>query len=92
MRAVLVATLLLAGCSGTQPLLSPRVETQEVRVPVTLPCLEPADVPIEADYPDEALTVDTPLDVAIRALLIGREMRKNMETRFRALVEGCVRR
>lgn len=85
MRAILLlGALALTGC-GT----SPRVEIQEVKVPVPVECREP--VPDRPSMPTEALADDAdPFDL-LRAALAEIDRREGYEVRLLAALIACTR-
>jgi len=82
----LLTVALLAGC-GTQT----RIETVETKIPVPVPCIDPADVPDEVPGADESVGKDSPPGEKIKAVLVERERLRKSDTTFRALVQGCLR-
>ncbi len=84
MRAtiLLLGALALAGCGSV-----PRVEVQEVKVPVPVECREP--VPDRPNMPTEALADDAdPYDL-LRAALAEIDRREGYEVRLLAALMAC---
>ncbi|ATN93302.1 hypothetical protein [Marinobacter phage PS6] len=82
----LVTAALVSGC-GNQPV---RVETVEVSVPVPVPCVDRETVPdIIPGAEDEVVKGSLPGE-KIKAVLIERERLRKADTKFRALVQGCL--
>ena len=85
MRAILLlGALSLAGC-GTVP----RVEVQEVKVPVPVECREP--VPDRPAMPTEALADDADPFELLRAALVEIDRREGYEVRLLAALMACTR-
>lgn len=85
MRAILLlATLALAGCSSV-----PRVEVQEVKVPVPVECREP--IPDRPAMPTEALAEDADPFQLLRAALAEIDRREGYEVRLLAALMACTR-
>ncbi len=83
MRAILLlATLALAGCST-----APRVEIQEVKVPVPVECREP--IPDRPAMPTETLTDDADPFELLRAALAEIDRREGYEVRLLAALMAC---
>lgn len=80
--AILLGALALAGCSSV-----PRVEIQEVKVPVPVECREP--IPDRPSMPTEALAADAdPYDL-LRAALAEIDRREGYEVRLLAALMAC---
>lgn len=85
MRAVmLLGALALAGCGAV-----PRIEVQEVRVPVPVECREP--VPDRPAMPTEALADDVDPFTLLRAALGEIDRREGYEVRLVAALMVCTR-
>jgi len=85
MRALmLLAALALAGCGAV-----PRVEIQEVKVPVPVECREP--VPDRPSMPTEALAADADPFELLRAALAEIDRREGYEVRLLAALKVCTR-
>lgn len=85
MRAILLlGVLALAGC-GT----APRVEVQEVKVPVPVECREP--IPGRPAMPTEALADDSDPFELVRAALAEIDRREGYEVRLLAALMACMR-
>lgn len=83
--ACLLLCLALAGCAS-----APRVEVQRVEVPIAVPCVPVAKVPIRPDDRFGKTAASTPMDEQVRALLVDREASRLYGDRLRALVDACV--
>lgn len=83
MRALmLLAALALVGCGSV-----PRIEIQEVKVPVPVECREP--IPDRPAMPTEALADDAdPFDL-LRAALAEIDRREGYEVRLLAALVAC---
>jgi len=80
--AILLGALALAGCGAV-----PRVEVQEVKVPVPVECREP--IPDRPTMPTETLADDAvPFDL-LRAALAEIERREGYEVRLLAALMVC---
>lgn len=85
MRAIpLLAALALAGCGSV-----PRVEIQEVKVPVPVECREP--IPDRPSMPTEALADDADPFELLRAALAEIDRREGYELRLRTSLLACTR-
>lgn len=85
MRAILLlAALALAGCGAV-----PRVEVQEVKVPVPVECREP--IPDRPSMPTEALADDADPFELLRAALAEIDRREGYEVRLLAALMACTR-
>lgn len=85
MRAILLlATLALAGCGAV-----PRVEVQEVKVPVPVECREP--IPDRPAMPTEQLADDADPFELLRAALAEIDRREGYEVRLHAALIACTR-
>nr|WP_180317961.1 hypothetical protein [Delftia acidovorans] len=86
MRAaiLLLGALALAGCSSV-----PRVEIQEVKVPVPVECREP--IPNRPAMPTEALADDADPFELLRAALAEIDRREGYEVRLLAALTACTR-
>jgi hypothetical protein len=83
MRAIpLLAALVLAGCGAV-----PRVEIQEVKVPVPVECREP--IPDRPAMPTEALADDADPFELLRAALAETDRREGYEVRLLAALMAC---
>ncbi|ABX36706.1 conserved hypothetical protein [Delftia acidovorans SPH-1] len=83
MRAILLlAALALAGCGAV-----PRVEVQEVKVPVPVECREP--VPDRPSMPTEALADDADPFELLRAALAEIDRREGYEVRLLTALMIC---
>lgn len=80
--AILLGALALAGCSSV-----PRVEIQEVKVPVPVECREP--VPDRPAMPTEALADDADPFELLRAALAEIDRRESYEVRLLAALLVC---
>lgn len=78
------AGLLLAGCGSV-----PRVEIQEVKVPVPVECREP--IPERPSMPMEALADDADPFTLLRAALAEIDRREGYEVRLLAALLMCTR-
>ncbi|MDH0776827.1 hypothetical protein N5C96_25785 [Delftia tsuruhatensis] len=85
MRAtLLLGALALAGCGSV-----PRVEIQEVKVPVPVECREP--IPDRPNMPTEALAEDADPFELLRAALAEIDRREGYEVRLLAALIVCTR-
>ncbi len=79
---MLLAALALAGCGAV-----PRVDVQEIKVPVPVECREP--IPDRPSMPTEALADDADPYVLLRAALAEIDRREGYEVRLRASLLAC---
>lgn len=79
---VIAAALSLAGCGSV-----PRVEIQEVKVPVPVDCREP--IPDRPAMPTEALADDADPFELLRAALAELDRREGYEVRLLAALMAC---
>jgi hypothetical protein len=82
------AALLLSGCfglGGSRP--EPQVRTVQVEVPVPVPCK--ATVNVHSTYTDDTADKQPDIFEKVKALLIGREERKEDAAHLRSAVAGC---
>ncbi|KGG82438.1 hypothetical protein [Comamonas thiooxydans] len=84
LSAALAAAVLLAGCGATPPA---RVEIQQVKVAVPVPCDERD--PERPNMPTEQLPVDADVDMYIQAAGAELERREGYETELRAALANC---
>jgi hypothetical protein len=86
MRAtiLLLGAMALAGCGAV-----PRVEIQEVKVPVPVECREP--IPDRPAMPTEALADDADTFELLRAALAEIDRREGYEVRLLAALMACTR-
>ncbi|SDZ52988.1 hypothetical protein [Delftia lacustris] len=85
MRAILLlGALALAGCGSV-----PRVEVQEVKVPVPVECREP--IPDRPAMPTETLADDADPFELLRAALAEIDRREGYEVRILAALIACTR-
>ncbi|ABX34297.1 conserved hypothetical protein [Delftia acidovorans SPH-1] len=83
MRAILLlAALALAGCGSV-----PRVEIQEVKVPVPVECREP--IPDRPAMPTDGLADDADPFELLRAALAEIDRREGYEVRLLAALMAC---
>lgn len=83
MRAILLlGALLLVGCGAV-----PRVEVQEVKVPVPVECRE--TIPDRPSMPTEALADDADPFELLRAALAEIDRREGYEVRMLAALVAC---
>ena len=80
--SVLLGVLALAGCGSV-----PRVEIQEVKVPVPVECREP--IPDRPAMPTEALADDADPFELLRAALAEIDRRQGYEIRLLAALMVC---
>jgi len=81
---VIAGALVLVGCGA-----APRVEVQEVKVPVPVECREP--IPDRPSMPTEALADDADPFVLLRAALAEIDRREGYEVRLLAALMACTR-
>ena len=86
LSAALAAAVLLAGCGATQPA---RVEIQQVKVAVPVPCDEPE--PERPNMPTEHLSDGADVDMYVQAAGAEIERREGYETELRAALANCKR-
>ncbi|WP_312839838.1 hypothetical protein [Delftia tsuruhatensis] len=79
---VIAGALVLVGCGAL-----PRVEVQEVKVPVPVQCREP--VPDRPSMPTEALAEDADPFELLRAALAEIDRREGYEIRLQAALMAC---
>lgn len=84
-RLILIGALVLAGCA-TKP-AQPRVETLEVKLPVSVPCAP--TLPPKPAYAADAVDLGADLFALVQALLIDREQRKEREAVLEGAIDGC---
>lgn len=89
-RTLIIAaiTLPLSGClgiGGHRP--EPQIRTVNVSVPVPVPCK--ATVAVHPTYTDDTADQQPDIFGKVQALLVGREERKEDETRLKGAVTGC---
>lgn len=85
MRAILLlGALVLSGCGSV-----PRVEVQEIKVPVPVECREP--IPDRPSMPTETLAEDSDPFVLLRAALAEIDRREGYEVRLLAALVACVK-
>jgi len=82
--AILLGALALAGCGAV-----PRVEVQEVKVPVPVECREP--IPDRPRMPTEGLAEDADPFELLRAALAEIDRREGYEVRLLAALVACTR-
>ena len=82
--AVLAAALALAGCGGV-----PRVEVQEIKVPVPVECRE--FMPFRPTMPTEVLPENPDPFVLLRAALSEIDRREGYENSLRTALDSCIR-
>lgn len=86
LSAALAAAVLLVGC-GAAP--SARVEIQQVKVAVPVPCDE--SVPERPNMPTEHLPAGADVDMYVQAAGAELERREGYETELRAALANCKR-
>lgn len=86
LSAALAAAVLLAGC-GTAP--PTRVEIQQVKVAVPVPCDEPE--PERPNMPTEHLAGDADVDAYVQAVGAEIERREGYEIQLRSALANCKR-
>ena len=86
LSAALAAAVLLAGCGATPPA---RVEIQQVKVAVSVPCDEPE--PERPNMPTEHLPVGTDVDMYVQASGAEIERREGYEIQLRTALANCKR-
>ena len=85
----LLAALILGGCSSTP---RERIVTKEVKIPVSVPCLDESDVPPTQAYEGDAVDFEAAnIFELVQVLLVEREQRKAVEARLRAPLSSCIR-
>lgn len=86
LSAALAAAVLLAGC-GTAP--PARIEIQQVKVAVPVPCDEPE--PERPNMPTEHLAGDADVDSYVQAAAAELERREGYEIALRVALQNCRR-
>ena len=86
LSAALAAAVLLVGCGAAKPA---RVEIQQVKVAVPVPCDE--SEPERPNMPTEHLPGDADVDMYVRAAGAEIERREGYETELRAALANCKR-
>lgn len=86
LSAALAAVVLLAGCGAAPPA---RVEIQQVKVAVPVPCDEPE--PERPNMPTEQLPGGADVDMYVQAAGAELERREGYETELRAALANCKR-
>ena len=86
LSAALAAAVLLVGCGAAPPA---RVEIQQVKVAVPVPCDE--SEPERPNMPTEHLPGDADVDMYVRAAGAELERREGYETELRAALANCKR-
>lgn len=81
--SICLAALALAGCAAPVP----RVEVQQVKVPIPVECKEP--VPERPSMPTEALQVGASVDAFTQAAQVEIERREGYEGQLRAALDNC---
>lgn len=83
--------IFLAGCT-TARVPEPVIVTQEVKVPVALPCVPENYKRERPDYVDSDEALKAAIDAAVRYQLLwsGREQRKAREAENEAALSGCL--
>ena len=84
LSAALAAAVLLAGCGATPPA---RVEIQQVKVAVPVPCDEPE--PERPNMPTEHLPGDADVDMYVQVAGAEIERRKGYEILLRTALANC---
>lgn len=84
LSAALAAAVLLAGCGAAPPA---RVEIQQVKVAVQVPCDEPE--PERPNMPTEHLAGDADVDAYVQAAAAEIERREGYEVQLRAALRSC---
>lgn len=86
LSAALAAAVLLAGCGATLPA---KVEIQQVKIAVPVPCNEPE--PERPNMPTEHLPGDADVDAYVQAAGAEIERREGYEIQLRAALANCKR-
>jgi len=82
----LLIVLLLSSCAAREP----KVITQEVQVPVPVPCIKQGAIPKEGKLQSDSLVKKDSIFRKVQALLIDVKGLKSENSTLRALVVGCV--
>ncbi len=69
-------------------LLSCAQKVIEVKVPVSVPCVQ--SIPVEPVMQSDALTIDNSIGEKVKALVIDNKALKSDNLNLRALISGCV--
>lgn len=84
LSAALAAAVLLAGCGAAPPA---RVEIQQVKVPLPVPCDEPE--PERPNMPTEHLPAGADVDMYVQAAGAEIERREGYEIQLRTALSNC---
>lgn len=87
LSAALAAAVLLVGCGATPPA---RVEIQQVKVAVPVPCDEPE--PERPNMPTEHLPLGADVDMYVQAASAELERRKGYEIQLVGALRNCTKR
>ena len=82
---ILLISLVLAGCSTTEPIV--KVVTQEVKVPVAVACKE--ELPAEPEYCFSKLTESSDIFEKAKCLLSDRSKSIGYEIELAAKLKAC---
>lgn len=85
---LLLAAAALTACATPEP-PEPRIITQRVEVPVSIPCAEPGDIPPDRPYADERLEPTSDIAAMMDAMMAGITERDEDLASLRSIVEGC---
>lgn len=91
MKKLFLAALLLGGCATTKQDKEPVVVTQEVKVPVPVPCTALAQLGAEPPYADtdEALKAAPDIFTRVQLLLMGRLQRVQRLAEYKGVADVC---
>ncbi len=84
--AICGSSLLTACATPAEPV----VITQEVRIPIAVPCVDPDQIPPVREYADQKIKAPASQYEMVRALGLGLAERDEDLPVLRALLAGCV--
>ena len=84
---IFAVTLISVGCATTRPVID--VQTQEVEVPIAMPCV--VLVPVAPIFNFDRVTVDQELFDKTKALLADRKLHLGYETELLAALNSCIK-
>ncbi len=84
---LLLALLILTGCSSTEPAV--KVVMQEVKVPVPVNCIRKEDVPVYHDYVKTKISKSDTGYTKVRKLIIRDFENQKFAKIAEAIMKGC---
>lgn len=84
---LLLALLILTGCSSTEPAV--KVVVQEVKVPVAVNCIRKEDVPVYHDYVKTKISKSDTDYTKVRKLIIRDFEHQKFAKVVEAIMKGC---